>query len=1005
MVVAENPVPRAERSADASEQFEVDRGRGALLRAGVPVPLRPKAWEVLLFFVDHPDELLSGDAILDAIWGHVAVTPKTLANVIGELRQALGDDSSNPQYIETVHRRGYRFRGLGSPQPRRDEHPAASASIPLIGRARELDRLDDCWLRALGGQRQMVFLVGEPGIGKTRLIDEFVSRFSAVTAAVSAPDAPLVRRGQCVERHGLHEAYMPLLDAISHVASPSDASVTHDLLAQFAPSWLELLPGLAPLGDTPPPTLPTAGFAPMRMLREGLQFFDVWARKSPLLLILEDLHWADVETIEFLAALVRRSQPARLMIVGSYRGAEARLLHGLLAKFADEACLAGATRLALENFSPGEILVFLEQALGGPADPDLVSIVEDHSDGNPFFVRAVVDHLRDTGHLRFADGAWRCADFAIGTQFPLPDDVRGVIDAQVALLSGDAREVLLAAAAAGEVFDADTVAAGLEAGPDQTEIVVDSLLGASKMIVPSLQARPGDQPGERRFRFAHALYQRVLYERLATTRRKVLHQRIGEFLERRSIPAAPAAVLADHFERSLDHARAAHYLEVCADAAVRRFADRDRLAYLERAETHVRRLPPSGERAAAELRIAMGMAESCSAVFGAHDPRVGEYVRRVVELYPQVDEPRALFSAIHGLWLFAVVKGDYRADSALFDRLEEISRQPGPPELVMVAEFVLGASACFRGFPAIGRRYLESAAARLSELGDEWRPATIPDVGVEIMSTLAWSLWLVGFPDQALARAQSARQRALARTDAVSAMIASTFSFNVRHLRGEFAEARRIAADLQAMGDEYNLESARLAGSLLVAAVQVEELDIDAAFQSILDANARVGEADAGLQQISRTYFIVRIANACGRMGQPEQGLLLLAEADARTEKSGSPVSEAEIWRVRGELAARATPDVLSRLGLLGEADADPQSVAERCVDRALDIARRQEARSLELRAATSLLRLQRAAGHGRDARAALAAVFDTFKEGLDTQDLREAKALLDETIDLSATR
>lgn len=1002
MVGAETRGPGAARSVAASERFELDRGRGALLRGGNAVPLRPKAWEVLLFFVDRPGELLSADAILDAVWGGVAVTPKTLANVIGELRQAFGDDPSHPRYIETVHRRGYRFHGLGPEPSPSAEPPPPSASIPLIGRARELERMNECWQRAMGGQRQMVFLVGEPGIGKTRLIDEFVARLSGERAGGRATAAPLVRRGQCVERHGIHEAYMPLLDAISNVSSPEDARATHDLLAQFAPTWLELLPGLAPLLDLPPRTQAAGGFGPTRMLREGLQFFDVWARQSPVLLILEDLHWADVETIDFLAALARRAQAARLMVVGSFRGAEARLLHGSLAAFADDACLAGATRLALENFSPGEIRIFLERALGGPVDTELVSIVEDHSDGNPFFVRAVVDHLSDTGHVRFDDGVWVCTDFDPGARFPLPDDVRGVIEAQVALLSGDAREVLLAAAAAGEDFDADTVAAALEAGAAQIEIVVDSLLGAAKMIVPHVQARPVEQPGERRFRFQHVLYRRVLYERLPTTRRMMLHQRIGEFLERRAFPVVPAALLAHHFERSLDHGRAAHYLEVCADGAVRRFANRDRLAYLERAEAQVRRLPAGADRAAAELRIGMGIAESCSAVFGAHDPRVGEYVLRVIELYPDVEEPRAVFSAIHGLWLFAVVKGDYRADSALFERIASVARQPGPPELVMVAEFVLGASACFRGFPAIGRRHLESAATRLFSLGDGWRPATIPDVGVEIVSALAWSLWLVGFPDQALACAQDAMQRAVARTDAVSAMIASIFQFNVHHLRGEFAEARRIALELQSMGDEYNLESARLAGSLLMAAVQIEELDVDAAFQSILAASSGITEADAGLQQISRTYFIVRIAHTCGRIGQPEQGLALLAEAAVRAEKSGSPVSEAEIWRVRGELAACVTPEVLGRLGHFGDADANPQAVAERCVERALEIARRQDARSLELRAATSLLRLQRAAGGGRDARAALAAVFDSFTEGFDTLDLRAARALLDETAGLS---
>lgn len=984
--------------------FRIDRLQGVLTRADIAVPLRPKAWELLLFFIDHAGELLSVDAILDAVWPGVAVSPKTLNNVIAELRHALSDDPEQPQYIATVHRRGYRFVGTvqANDRPPRTTIDAQSADPVgerIIGRTRELQQLGERWRQACAGERQFVFVTGEPGVGKTRLVDEFLK-----TRAVDTSGGEVwIGKGRCLERLGAHEAYMPVLEAIASLAVGDEEDAVREGLELYAPTWLAQIPWLMPPGSRGRADTLARDLGVARMLREGTQFLDSISALRPLILVLEDLHWADPETVDFLAALLRRGRQSRTLVIGTYRIAEARLQRHPIARVADDALRSGAVRIQLENLAPGELQSYLEQILaGGTVAPELTALVEEHSGGNPLFTRSVVDHLQASSQLRLDGNRWRLVDPG-QRRIEIPESIRGMLTAQIQALPDFSRDLLGAAAVAGEEFDVGAVAAGLVIEPEQVEAEFESLASKSQFIGPNRLHPLGASADAGRCTFLHSLYQRVVYESLDAPRRRILHQRIGEHLERAGGDDLNPNVLAYHFSASRDHARAAKHLERCAIVAAERLADRERIRHLERALAHLEHIPESADRSALELRIHVGIGDAVSGLRGPHDARVKVAAERALMLCPQVSDPRSVFAAIQGLWLYNVMRSAFRANAALIEILAAIRATTQRPELRLLEEVLLGSDACFAGRPIEARVHLESAIALLDAIDEAWLPATIADPRVALNSVLGWNLWLLGFPDQALAQAERAVDRATSRQDINSTLLASIFLFNIHHLRGDLDAAGAVAHDLHLIGDEFEIEIATKTALLLDATLLIERRDIAAAFH--IFGGLDTAGSEVGLQSAVRTYFLTRLALALADLGQPAQGLMMLGEASARIEFSGSPVSEAEVWRIRGDLAQQVDTRLLLDLGLVTGPNPDTGAYAEECLERALAITREQGARGFELRAATSLARLRQKQGRGEDAALLLRAVYDTYTEGLGTADVSQARALLEELRDDGVAR
>lgn len=406
--------------------FHLDEAEARLIRDGQPLELAPRAFQVLCELLRCAGHLVTKDALLDAVWGHRHVNEAALKNIVSQLRQALDDDAREPLYIETVSRHGYRFIA--------PLHGDDSAVAPtgLVGRGPALARLRTALQAAEAGQRQLVFVVGEAGIGKSSLIDHFVA---------GAPGSVLAAVGPCVEHFGSAEPYLPLLEALNSLCRSAAGPRVVELLRRVAPSWLLQLPWLLQADEARALQQATAGTAQERMLREFGELVDRLAEQQPLLLVLEDLHWSDPASIQLLAYLARRRGSSRLMIVGSFRPTEVILQEHPLAGLRRELKPRGlCVEIALEYLAETDLGELLAARMGTTPPEDFVRALHAHTLGLPLFVAAVLQELQAEGGRELPE--------TLG----VPASITGVIEGQLARLSAEQRRLLGAASVAGLDF-------------------------------------------------------------------------------------------------------------------------------------------------------------------------------------------------------------------------------------------------------------------------------------------------------------------------------------------------------------------------------------------------------------------------------------------------------------------------------------------------------------------------------------------------------------------------
>ena len=301
--------------------FRLDATNEQLSQGVQAIPLRPKAFAVLAHLVEHAGQLVTKQQLLEAVWPGTFVTDAVLKDSIRQLRDALGDDAESPRFIETAHRRGYRFIGRISDEAAVSQsHAEASTAVDndagtrsagVLGREGELASMSRWLERARQGERQVVFVTGEPGIGKTTLV-------TAVRDEAAARGFSMAW-GQCLEQYGAGEAYLPVLDGLSRLGRTSNGARLAQLLHEHAPTWLLELPSLLPAGEREALRQQVPGTTRERMLRELAGAIEAITVEVPLMIVLEDLHWSDYSTLDLISYLARRRDRARLIVVGTYR--------------------------------------------------------------------------------------------------------------------------------------------------------------------------------------------------------------------------------------------------------------------------------------------------------------------------------------------------------------------------------------------------------------------------------------------------------------------------------------------------------------------------------------------------------------------------------------------------------------------------------------------------------------------------------------------------------------
>jgi tetratricopeptide (TPR) repeat protein len=573
-----------------------------------------------MLLLEHAGEVVSQDDIRSKLWADDTVVEFELSigTAIKKLRHALGDDAATPRYIETLPRRGYRWlvpviwadaRAAGASGGPQGSVPAAAREVAapkvaaparggLVGRARSLDALHDTLQRALRAERQLVFVTGEPGIGKTTLVDEFQRQAAPVLRG-------RIARGQCVEGYGSLEPYYPVLEALGLLCRGAGGDAIVQVLAALAPTWLVQFPALVTREHRELLQREILGATRERMLREIAEALEVLTATEPLLLVLEDLQWVDHATVDLLSALARRRGPAQLLVVATKRPVDGLPDHPLKTLERDLLLHHLCREIALEPLSEADVAEYLAAESPGVAVPEgLGAVVYRHSEGNPLFMTAALEHLTECGFISHENGGWRLTRPLEDIRVGVPEHLRQLIEAQIDRLSVEEQRALEVASVAGATFSAAITAAAADLVLETAEDLCNDLACRSHLVRATGFQQFADGTVSSRYQFVHALYRDVLYGRLGPARRARLHLRIGERLEALAGDdrSTIASELADHFEQGSDWTRTVKYLRLAADVSRRRLAQPEAMAIRRRALGLVHHLP-EGERAANEVAI------------------------------------------------------------------------------------------------------------------------------------------------------------------------------------------------------------------------------------------------------------------------------------------------------------------------------------------------------------------------------------------------------------------
>jgi class 3 adenylate cyclase/predicted ATPase len=861
------------------------------------------------------------------------------------------------------------FELLGASAVRRRlQATAAHGLTRFVGRDTELEALQQALEPARAGHGQVVALVGEAGVGKSRLVYEMVHSHRTQgwlvleTASVS---------------YGKATPYFPVLDLLKRYVHAEDRDETRTIRAKVTGQVLTLderlqdtIPALLALLDALPDDSPFVQLdPPQRRQRTFEALKRLLLRESqvqPVLLVLEDLHWIDAETQALLDILVDSLPTSRLLLLVNYRP-EYQHTWGSKTYY---------TQLRLDPLPPASADALLQALLGNdPSLAPLKQLLIERTGGNPFFLEETVRTLVETGVLVGAPGAYRVARDLPTIQ--VPATVQAVLAARIDRLPPEEKHLLQTAAAIGNEVPLPLLQAIAEVPEEALHRSLAHLQAVEFLYETRLFP-------EREYTFKHALTHEVAYSSLLQERRQALHAGIVEAIER-----LYGDRLAEQVERLAQHAlrgevwdKAVTYLREAGAKAFMRSASADAVAYFTQGLDVVKILPATLEWARNELELRIALGPALMTVKGYGAPEVARAYARARELCRHVGQDPELFAVLHGLWLHYWLRGDIRTVLDLAPQLYELGQRAEDRALRMVAHEVMGEVTAYLGDFRAARAHMEQAITlydpgRHHSLGFRYGGY---DPGMAGRAIGAHALWYLGHPDQALKWSREAVALARELSQPHTLGFALGHAGILHYHRREPRPTLDLAQEAIALSAEHGIEfweafAEILCGWSLVQQGRGSE-GIERMRHGLAGYRVTAGELESPL-------WLAMIADAYRVIGKPEEGLLAVAEGLDLVEVMGVRFEEAELHRLRGELL----------LAQGGAAAAD----AESGFRRALEVAAGQEARSLELRAARSLACLLQHQGSREPACQMLAEVYGWFTEGFGTADLQEAKALLEE--------
>ncbi|HEY6417883.1 MAG TPA: adenylate/guanylate cyclase domain-containing protein [Candidatus Binataceae bacterium] len=874
----------------------------------------------------------------------------------------------------------YEVIGLG-PLRTRLQRSAARGLSKFVGRRAEIEQLGHALELSRAGHGQIVAAMADAGVGKSRLFHEF---------KLKSADGCLVLEAFSVS-HGRATAYLPVIDLLKNYFRIDDHDDERLRREKITGKVLALDRALE---DTMPYLFAMLGVSGSdvaleemdsairrRRTREALKRLVIReSLNQPLILIFEDLHWIDDETQALLNLLVESIGTARILLMVNYRpeyrhewGSKSHYtqlrLDPLGTENADE-LLAG-----LFDSSPAGAAVSASgdgAAAAGADDGDslgaLKRVIIARTEGNPFFMEEMVQVLFDEGVL-VRNGKVAIARPIESIQ--IPATVKGILAARIDRLGAAEKELLQTLAVIGKEFPLGLIRSVARKEDDQLQAMLANLqLGEFLYEQPAFP--------EPEYTFKHALTQEVAYDSVLIERRKQIHERAAVALEK--LYAAKLddhlGELAHHYGRSGNAPGAIKYLRMAGVQASQRSAYFDAFRFLNEALRLLATTPESADRDRQELGIQVMLGPLLTATRGFAAPEVEAALQRTRELSRRLGESPDLFAVLMGAWALIFSRGRLDESLDIANKLVKLAAHLN--DLAKAAAgAAIGASLLWTGEFRPAREHLE----RTASIYDGNLELYLPSMQAPVVASrcqFSWALWMLGYPEQALRRVEEARRYAekLGRPHSIAFALQNAIA--IASFRGEHNAIAKNAQALLELAREHGFPYWLASATMTLGRAMIESPKSRS--EGMAKLRQGIDDLAAGGAGLLYQYSLCLLAEGCLHVGEIDDGLAAVAEALKGIEAAGQRMHEAETYRLRGEL-------LLQRPG--------NEAAAEESFRRAIEIARRQEAKSWELRAATSLARMLAARGARDDARAILAPIHGWFTEGFDSADWKDAESML----------
>ena len=941
----------------------------------------------------HPFDASSDMAVLSAIILREAVPPSRINSRVPAVFDSLVMRmmSKNPDERPTALEVDEILDSIVALQTAsRHTSTAVASQSGVISRETELEALAEGFDAAKSGRASLVCVSGEPGIGKTTLIEAFLR-------GLSGSQAHSVALGRCSERLAGAEAYLPLLDAIDDLLHDDRGQEFAVAFHKVAPTWAQMLSGIT---SSDAAIDPSPAQSQERMKRELAAFLQKVCATQPLVLLIEDIHWADISTVDVLGYVLTRLRDSGLLAVATYRPAELQLSsHPFLALKLDLQTRGAAREIPLAFLSEESVARFISDRFPNNRFPaGFARLIHARTEGSPLFVEDLLRYLRSRGDIvPVPGGGWDLPGSLPDLDHDIPESMRSMVERKVGQLDVEDRNLLAAASVQGQSFDSAIVARALRTEAADVEDRLENLDRVHGFVRRAGEREFPNGEISGRYRFVHVLYQNSLYASLSVSRRVALSKAVGEALLQvhGGMPGAASAELGFLFETAREFDRAAGYFALAAEAALAIFAYDEASRLAHRGLAMISRQAPTPALLGAELGLQLILGAAAAVLGGYAASEANAAMDRARVLAEQLGSAPQLSPALWGLHAYNLVRGQIRKAMEIAERALAIATEHKAEMPLMTAHTDMGITLRFVGKFDEAIEHFEKAVAIYDPAKQrEYLAAYHMDPGVFCLSEMTRTLWGAGQVDRALSTLDRAvtlaRQSPDPRTIAFSLLMGAV----LHHLMREPEQCLTFTSEGIEIADEHQIiqEGAWITtshGWALAAIGKIEEGI--SALETSLALRKRMN-ADLDLP-----YALIQLAEAYALRGDVIRARTVLQDAIECANRNADLWALSEVYRMLGDLALQADPSVTSEASAADrEDDAEVRrNAAEGYYLRALEIAHEQGARSFELRAAVSIGKVMERDGRIDEAAELVNPLRKLFEGQKPTPDTADADMLL----------